>query len=413
MRILLVTPMPPQSQGTGAIPVMLQMLMVALRLRHEVTLVTVIGPDPTEWQAVECLRESGLEVHAAQLMQSSSVQRWQRRWRLASSWLKGRYPWRTIWFWEPSIQQILDDLLAQKRFDLIQVEDNAMGAYHYRTALPIVFTEHEVRRSRPVQWRKPDDQSWINWALSEMDWRRWSRYQREVWKRFDRIQVFTTRDAARIRSMVPGVADRVRVNPFGIELPIRSDPDIEQSDTVVFVGNFTHLPNVDAALWLGHEIMPRLRELCPGVRLSLVGIYPPPNVIALACSDIVVTGAVPKIEPILERAAVVVAPLRIGGGMRMKVLYAMAMGKAVVTTSRGMEGLAIDGWQPPLVVADDAVDIALAAAQLLRSVEDRRALGNEARLFVEEHYSPLAYAHRLEAIYAELRPSDFDQDFDR
>jgi len=392
---------------------MLHTLIVALRLRHEVTLVTVVGPDPTEWQAVECLRGSGVEVHAARLMQSSNVQRWQRRWRLASSWLKGRYPWRTIWFWEPSIQQILDDLLAQKRFDLIQVEDNAMGVYRYRTTLPIVFTEHEVRRRRPIQWRKPDDQNWINWALSEINWQRWPRYHREVWKRFDRIQVFTTRDATRIRSMAPEVADRVCMNPFGIELPARSDPDIEQRDTVVFVGNFTHLPNVDAALWLGHEIMPRLRELCPAVRLSLVGIYPPQNVMALACSDIVVTGAVPKIEPILEQAAVVLAPLRIGSGMRMKVLYALAMGKAVVTTSRGAEGLAIDGLQPPLVVADDAQEIAIAAANLLCSVEHRRALGNEARLFAQEYYSPQAYARRLEAIYAELRPSDLDRDFDR
>ena len=134
---------------------------------------------------------------------------------------------------------------------------------------------------------------------------------------------------------------------------------------------------------------------------------------ALACSDIVVTGAVPKIEPILEQAAVVLAPLRIGSGMRMKVLYALAMGKAVVTTSRGAEGLAIDGLQPPLVVADDAQEIAIAAANLLCSVEHRRALGNEARLFAQEYYSPQAYARRLEAIYAELRPSDLDRDFGR
>ncbi len=408
MRILLVTPMPPQPHGTGAIPVMLHMLLVALRPRHTVTLVTVVGPDPTEWLAVERLRASGMEVHAVKLTQSSSAQRWRRRWRLASSWLRGRYPWRTIWFWEPGIQQILDDLLAQKRFDLVQVEDNAMGVYRYRTTLPIVFTEHEVRRPRPIQWRKPADQSWINWALSELDWQRWPRYQQDVWNRFDRIQVFTTRDAARIRSMAPEVADRVRVNPFGIELPEQSDLDVEQSNTVVFVGNFTHLPNVDAALWLGHEIMPRLRGLCPGVRLSLVGICPPSNVRALACSDIVVTGAVPQIEPILERAAVVLAPLRIGGGMRMKVLYAMAMGKAVVTTSRGTEGFALDGLPPPLIVADDAAEMAAATARLISSIEQRRALEKEARRFVEEHYSPPAYAQRLEAIYAELRPGGLD-----
>lgn len=406
MRVLLVTPMPPQPQGTGAIPLVLQMMITALRTHHEVTLVTAVGPDPAEWQAVEQLRMSGLEVHAVRLMQPSSVQRWRRRWRLTTAWLKGKYPWRTIWFFEPSIQRTLDCLLTQKRFDLIQIEDNAMGVYRYRTVAPTVFTEHEVRRARPIRWHQPDNQNWIKWMLSEMDWQRWPRYHRQVWQQFDRIQVFTARDAARMRSIAPNISDRVRVNPFGIEMPAKSDPSREQKNTVVFVGNFTHLPNVDAALWLGREIMPRLREHRPDVNLKLVGVYPPLAVRALACDDIVVTGPVSEIEPVLDSAAVVLAPLRVGGGMRMKVLHAMAMGKAVVTTSRGAEGLAIDGLQPPLVIADDVEEIALATAELLGSVENRRALGNRARGFVAEHYSPLAYARRLEAIYAELRPND-------
>jgi glycosyltransferase involved in cell wall biosynthesis len=265
-----------------------------------------------------------------------------------------------------------------------------------------VFTEHEVRRPRPIQWRKPAGQSWISWALSELDWQRWPRYQQNVWNRSDRIQVFTTRDAARIRSMAPEVADRVRVNPFGIELPMSSDPGIEQGNTLVFVGNYTHLPNVDAALWLGHEIMPRLRQLYPGVLLSLVGIYPPPSVMALACSDIVITGPVPKIEPILERAAVVLAPVRIGGGMRMKVLQSLALGKAVVTTPRGAEGLAINGHGAPLIIAADAEGLARETAALLASPEMRCQLGQQARAFVAEHYSALAYAQRLAAVYAEV-----------
>ena len=90
--------------------------------------------------------------------------------------------------------------------------------------------------------------------------------------------------------------------------------------------------------------------------------------------------------------------------MRMKVLQAMAMGKAVVTTPRGAEGLAIEGCQPPLAVAEDAEGIADAAATLLASVEARRSLGRRARAFVAEHYSPPAYARRLEAVYAELQP---------
>jgi glycosyltransferase involved in cell wall biosynthesis len=171
---------------------------------------------------------------------------------------------------------------------------------------------------------------------------------------------------------------------------------------VLFVGNFTHPPNVDAALWLGQEIMPVLRCLAPGVHLSLVGIYPPASVQALAGADIEVTGHVPAIEPWFAEAAVVLAPLRIGGGMRMKVLQAMAMGKAVVTTPRGAEGLAVAGCPPPLIAAEGGEAIAAATATLLAAPESRHALGEQARAFVQAHFSATAHVDRLEAIYAEL-----------
>jgi glycosyltransferase involved in cell wall biosynthesis len=111
---------------------------------------------------------------------------------------------------------------------------------------------------------------------------------------------------------------------------------------------------------------------------------------------------VPEIEPWLERAALVLAPLRIGGGMRMKVLQAMAMGKAVVTTSRGAAGLAAGGQAPPLAVADDVEGMVAAAAALLADPAGRQALGRQARAHVTQHFSPQAHVRRLESIYARL-----------
>jgi len=403
MKILLVTPMPPRPQAPGAIPMILHALLAGLSVRHDLTLVTVAGPDPQEWEAIERLRTSGIEVHAIKRSQLHALPRWQRRWRLASAWLRGQWPWRTVWFWEPEMQQILDRLHAEKHFDLVQVEDNAMGIYRYRTRAPKILTEYEVRRPRPINWHGWSQPGRMAWAFIEADWRRWPLYQRAVWRRFERIQVFTARDAETMRAIMPEVASRIRVNPFGVELPEAADPSREEDKTLVFVGNFTHPPNVDAALWLGHEIMPSLREHCPGVQLLLVGIHPPEPVRALACADIVVTGAVPKIEPYLERAAVVLAPIRTGGGQRMKVLHSMAMGKAVVTTPRGAEGLAIGGCTPPVVVAEDAQGIAAGVAALLDSDATRCELGHSARVFAAEHYNPNAYARRLEAIYAELQ----------
>lgn len=401
MRLLMVAPMPPQARAPGAIPLVLHAQLRALLPRHEVTLVFPVGPDTGEHAAAEGLRAAGLEVHAAPLMVPTPAQRWRRRWRLASMWLRGRSPWRTAWFFDPGVQRTLDRLLAEGRFDLVQVEDSAMGVYRYRTEAPVVFTEHEVRRPRQFRWRACAEGGWRA-ALGELDWQRWSGYQRAVWGRFDRVQVFTGRDAQAVAALAPELADRVRVNPFAVALPPPADPRREEPASLLFVGNFTHRPNVDAALWLGREVMPELRARRPGVRLTVVGICPPPELLGLACADTEVTGPVPEIEPLLERAAVVLAPIRIGGGMRMKVLQSMAMGKAVVTTPRGAEGLTVEGRSPPLRVAPDAAGIAGAVIDLLDNAPERRALGQEARDFVAAHFSPEAYARRLEAVYGEL-----------
>ncbi len=394
--------MPPQSQAPGAIPMVLHAQLAALMPRHRLTLVAVAGPDPAEWEAVDRLLASGIEVHAARRSEPRGFRRWQRRWHWATVWLRSRYPWRTVWFWEPGLQRILDRLLAEKSFDVIQVEDNAMGIYRYRTQTPIVFTEHEVRRPRSIDWQSRSQAGWLHWAWREADWHRWPAYQRAIWRKFDLLQVFTSRDAEAIGAIAPELASRVRVNPFGIDLPPRFDDRREKDGSLLFVGNFTHPPNVDAALWLAHAIMPLLRAHYPGVRLTLVGHYPPQPVQALACDDIVVAGRVRQLEPYLEQAAVILAPIRIGGGMRMKVLHSMAHGKAVVTTPRGAEGLALNGQPLPLAIASDAEGIAGATIKLLASADTRRELGRRARAFVAEHYSAPAYARRLEAIYAEV-----------
>ena len=302
------------------------------------------------------------------------------------------------------MQRLLDRLLTETTFDLVQVEDNSMASYSYRMRTPTVLTEHEVRLPSPTERSGLWKASLVQRVLNKAEQRRWRGYQPTVWRRFDRIQVFTPHDAAAIQTIAPDLASRVRVNPFGVEPLLEADPSREESDTVVFVGGFYHQPNVEAALWLGKEIMPLLRTLRPGVRLIIVGSYPTKAVQALASDDTVVTGRVPAVEPFLERAAVVLVPVRTGGGMRLKVLQAMAMGKAVVTTPIGAEGLAAAGCQPPLAVNKTAEEIARATAALLAADDTRRALGRRARAYVTEHYSWSAYGRRLEAIYAELQP---------
>jgi glycosyltransferase involved in cell wall biosynthesis len=379
--------------------------LVEIARRHEVSLATLAGPDPEEERALASVRESGVDVHAVWRREPSGFRRWARYGRVAAGWARGSSPLRTLWFQEPDMQRSLDRLLAERPVDLVQVEDNAMAVYRYRTDAPRVLAEHEVVVAPPPDFLRRGTPAWVRKPVLAAETARWCRYQKRVWRGFDRIHVFTDRDASAIAALAPDVAGRVRVNPFGVVLLAEPDPALQEPGTVLFVGGFLHPPNVEAALWLADDIMPRLRALHPGVRLVIVGSDPPARVRALEREDVRVTGRVPSVRSFLERAAVVVAPLRAGGGMRLKVLQAMVLGKAVVTTTLGTEGLALGGATPPVVVANDAGDIAQATASLLSSERARRELGRRARAFVVDHHSWPAHGRRLEALYAEIVPA--------
>jgi glycosyltransferase involved in cell wall biosynthesis len=401
MRVLLVVPVPPQADGAGAIPVLLHAELLGLRQRHEVTLVTAIGDEPGEEEAVAGLREQ-VEVHAADRRRPPpGARRRRRQLRMAARWARGSWPWRTVWYADPGIQRLLDRVAAGREFDVIAVEDSAMSVFRYPAGVATVFTHHEVLRPRPVEWRPGPPRSWPGWAFGELDWRRWGRFQRQAWGRFDRVQVFSRRDAEAIAGLAPEAAPRVRVDPFGLVLPPAADPARQAEGTMLFVGAFHHPPNRDAALWLAREILPAVRERCPEARLRIVGSGPPPEVRELAGPAVEVVADAPSVLPHTEEAAVVMAPVRTGGGMRMKVLQAMAAGKAVVTTPRGTEGYTGFGEEPPLAVGESATEIAAATAALLGDDERRLALGERAREFAERHHSPEAWAERQTAVFEE------------
>jgi len=394
MRIVLVTPMPPSATGAGAIPRLLQAQVAGLREGHDLTVITVAGPGDEEIQAVHDLRRAGVDVRGVLRARATVHERWRRRGRLAYAWCGRRYPWRSAWYWEPQVEAAVAARLAEGPVDVIHAEDNATGMYRYAGAAT-VLTEYEVRRPRrptllgegPLGGR----------LLREVDWWRWRRYQPRVWGRFDRLQVFTRRDAALVTRIAPHLAPLVRVNPFAVEIPPPADRTGEEPGEMLFMGNFTHPPNVDAALWLVRDILPAVRRERPEARLVLIGDQMPSSIRSLRAEGLDVVGRVPDPRPWLERAQVVMAPVRIGGGMRMKVLEALAHGKAVVTTTRGVEGME----DAPVARADDAAGIGRAAALLLSDRGGRDRLGQRARAYAAARHSPRAYRSRLEVVYAE------------
>lgn len=395
----MVAPMVPRSEALGAIPLVLDARVAGIRsLGHDLTLITVAPSDPADREAVAQLSASGVSVHPIYHRQGGRAYRWRNRWRLASTWLMHETPFRSAWFWEAGVQTTLDRLLNRHHFDVVLLEDNAAGLYTVPSHVPTLLTDYEVRRPRKPRWRElMHTRQPHRWLLRELDWQRWHPYQQRVWSRAHSIQVFSTRDARVIGEIAPELSARTHVNPFGVRLPrVPADPAADDGSSILFVGNFSHPPNVDGVLWLGREILPRVRQLQPGVKLVIVGDAAPASVRDLVGEGVELHDSVPEIRPYMERAAALVAPLRTGGGQRMKVLYAMALGKAVVTTSRGADGLAVVGEEPPLITAEDTESLVRATAELVASPARRRELGSRAREFVNQHYSPQAHARRQE-----------------
>jgi glycosyltransferase involved in cell wall biosynthesis len=403
MKILLVVPMVPQADGIGGFPKLLHAQLSGLGERHEVTLLGTFGELEGQAAAAAELIDSGLDAHFADRRRARSpLRRWRVRFELAARWSTSRWPWRAVSS-VAGVQPLLDRLVASHDFDVIAVEDSPMSVLRFPAGVPTVLTEHEAFRAPASAWGAKRLADRPAAALRTIDWRRWRRFQPAAWQRFDLVQVFGETDAEAVRERAPEVAPRVRVNPFGIDLPAPCDPAAEVPGTILFVGNFTHLPNRDAALWLAAEIMPAVRERCPEARLRIVGSAPPREILDLAGDGIEVIADAPSIEGHLAAASVVMAPVRTGGGMRIKVLEALARGKAVVTTSRGAEGFTGFEPEPPFVVADDPGRIAAATAGLLADAAGRRELGSRAAEFAHRHYSPAAWAARLEAVYEEAR----------
>ncbi len=301
----------------------------------------------------------------------------------------------------PHMRAAVREVLATTDFDLVQVEYVEMAHLVHRELadIPSVCTVHEplsVFCERLFAGARGAARAW-----KLMKWAQALEYELRLLPRFGRIITLSSADERELRGYLPDLA--VTSVPSGVDVErFRPTPEVEPQALVAFVGYFKHVPNVDGALWLAREVFPRVRAQLPTARLCLVGRDPPDAVRAAAESPgVEVAGFVADLEGLMARAAVMAVPIRLGGGLRGKVLEAWSAGKAVVTTSRGGDGLALAPGRNALV-ADDAPGFAQALVDCLRDAGLRQRLGNEARRTVLAEFTAAAAARRYEQIYREV-----------
>ena len=217
---------------------------------------------------------------------------------------------------------------------------------------------------------------------------------------YRRVIVVSERDRDELRALNPALP--LDVIPNGIDLDyfgLVATP--REPNTLLFTGNYEYTPNVDAALRLARDIFPRIRAAVPTAQLWLVGNAPPPELQALASDAITVTGHVPDMRAYLQRAAAFVSPLRLGAGIKNKVLEALALCAPVVATALSVDGIAVRDGENVLIAETDN-QIAAAALRLLADPALGVALGQKGRQLIETRYSWEQVAERYEALYAEI-----------
>ncbi len=230
---------------------------------------------------------------------------------------------------------------------------------------------------------------WVSWQK-----RRW--YERRLYPHFDLVTMVSRQDAQVTTELVRGEKPRIALVPNGVDCA-HNRPSLAQprASALVFNGSLTYSANYDAMRWFLAEVYPTIRAQVPGVTLTITGSTQGVDLTGLALDDsVTLTGFVEDVRIPVVGASVAIAPIRQGGGTRLKILEAMALGTPVVTTSKGAEGLDVaDGEH--LILVDEPETFARCTVELLGNSDLRQSLVTNARRLVEEHYDWQAIGTRF------------------
>ena len=371
-------------------------LMRHLARRHEISYLSFrdVTDSPDD---IDGMRE--VAAHVATVPRTEARKGTARFYIDAARYLTDRRPYAVAKYRSVEYRQAIERLLNQHQFDAI-VCDFLVPVVNLLNALPcpaILFThnvEAEIWRRHAENARNP-----IAKLLLAQQWRRMLRFERAALGRFDLVLAVSDADGQTFDRLYPGTLNApVHVVQTGVDTSFFAPRPATPAKRahLVFTGSMDWLPNVDGMQYFVQEILPRIREAEPGATLSIIGRSPTPAVKRLALdAGIEVTGRVDDVRPHIAEGSVYVVPLRIGGGTRLKIFEAMAMGKAVVSTTIGAEGLPVTAGEHVLL-ADDPAQFAQAVITLIRDDDRRQRLEAQARRLVVERYDWAAVSRDFE-----------------
>lgn len=300
---------------------------------------------------------------------------------------------------DPNIKRAIEECLKNNGYGLIHIEHLYMAQYLREIQnIPAILTEIDVEyekfRGFLLYKRDTPRGKWITRLLDNLIIRmktslqlRWvKQFESNLSRLFKLCITVSEKDKERLRAWNPDL--EIVVVPNGVDVsyftPFHSPDEVP---TLTFTGHMGYFPNEDAVLYFYEQIFSHIKDAFPEVKFNVVGKSPSEKLLQLAESDanIKVTGFVDDVRPYMASNFLYVVPLRIGSGTRIKILEAMAMKMAVVSTSIGCEGLEVEDGKN-IIVADEPDNFAAKVVELIKAPEKRRQIGEQARKLVEEKY---------------------------
>jgi len=290
-----------------------------------------------------------------------------------------RLPFVACKYDAPEMRAKIREIITNEKIDLVHVDMLPLSVYLNEFAtLPKVLVNHNVESVRLLRWAESEP-NLLKRVYLRCQWRKLSRFEKEMVNSFDRCIVVS--DVDRDILAEKGVTTPISVVPNGTNTEFfKPMGRIPVEDSILWLGHMDVHTNRDAVLYFWREICPHIRQQKPDATFIFVGTAPPREIVEAAASDerVKVTGFVEDIRNYVDEARVVVVPIRIGSGTRLKILDAMGMGKAIVSTSVGCEGLAVkDGRN--IIVADTPQAFSEGVLSVLTDAGLREALERNAR----------------------------------
>ena len=403
LNILCVSQMPASPPRIGA-QARVHGLMTQLARRHDLTAVMLIDD---EFDAEECRQAMQTYCRGVVLVPNPYGRDGLAKRLLQLRSLASTRSFERLRVMVPALQQALDRVLRAKRFDVVNLEFSFLGHCDLRQAPPgerlprLVVDSHNIDYDLARQYARAGG-GLVRRCYAAANWRKLRREELGTYRDADGVYLCSVADERRLLEESPGARTAVVPNAADVDYyqPRPTDPPPD-GRTVVFFGTLSYVPNVDGVIQFARDIWPRIAEAHPEARCKIIGSRPPPSLLELAGPRVELTGFVPDLRPHLAEAAVVVVPLRLGGGTRLKIVEAMAMGKAIVSTTLGAEGIdAVPGRD--LLIEDNPEAFADAVNRLLAEPDMAARIGQSARRLAVEQYAWSGAAEALEGFYRQI-----------